>query len=122
MKSKTKISKQAERKNNPNLVETILAAKKQEAWMEVASELSKPRRLRLEINLEKINSESKDGETIVVPGKVLSQGNMSKKITIVAMNFSDKAKEKILNSKGNFKMIMDEIKSNPAGKGIKILK
>ena len=122
MKSKTKISKQAERKNNPNLVETILAAKKQEAWMEVASELSKPRRLRLEINLEKINSESKDGETIVVPGKVLSQGNMSKKITIVAMNFSDKAKEKILNSKGNFKMIMDEIKSNPVGKGIKILK
>jgi len=46
MKSKTKISKQLERKSNSKLGETILAGKKNEAWMSVAGILSGPRRIR----------------------------------------------------------------------------
>ena len=122
MKSNTKISKQLERKSNSNLTETILAGKKQEAWKEVAGVLSGPRRNKLCINLEQINKEAKTGETIVVPGKVLSQGEVDKKIKIVAFSFSEKAKEKLLSAKCEVSYILDEIKSNPSAKGIKLMK
>lgn len=121
-KSKTKIEKQLVKKTNTELVETIIAAKKKEAWNEVAGILSGPRRKRINLNLDKINSESKDGETVLVPGKVLSQGELHKKIKLVALSFSEKAKEKLLKSKIETLDILDEIKKNPSAKGIKVLK
>ena len=81
-----------------------------------------PRRNRTNINLEKIDKEIKEGETVVVPGKVLSQGDVSKKLKVVALNFSEKAKEKLLNAKCEVSNILDEIKKNPQAKNIKVLK
>ena len=78
MKSKTKISKQLKRKTNANFIKDILESKKNPSWLNVANILSYPRRKRMEINLDKINDASKEGETILVPGKVLSQGNIEK--------------------------------------------
>jgi large subunit ribosomal protein L18e len=122
MKSKTKISKQLERKNNLELTNSILAAKKHDAWVEVAGLLSGPRRNRININLDEINSRCKEGENIIIPGKVLSQGQIEKKIKIIAFNFSEKAKEKLLSAKCQLSYIIDEIKLNPSAKGLKILK
>jgi large subunit ribosomal protein L18e len=122
MKSKTKISKQLERKSNSNLMETIIAGKKNDAWNQIAGFLSGPRRKRTCINLEEINKNSKAGETVLIPGKVLSQGEIDKKIKVVAFNFSEKAKEKLLSAKCEAISILDEIKSNPSAKGIKIIK
>ncbi len=124
IKSKTKISKQLEKKNNPELVETILNAKKKEKWLEIAGILSGSRRKRTNVNIDKINKEAKgaEKETIVIPGKVLSQGEIDKKIKIAALSFSEKAKEKLLSAKCEVKTILEEIKSNPDAKGIKILK
>ncbi|MDO8528420.1 MAG: 50S ribosomal protein L18e [Nanoarchaeota archaeon] len=120
-KSNTKIEKQLQKKTNSVLVETIIAAKKKEAWKKIAEILSSPRRKRMDINIEKISRESKTGETIVVPGKVLSQGDIDKKIKIVAVSFSEKAKEKLLKAKCDVSDMLDEIKKNPDAKGIKIL-
>jgi len=122
MKSKTKISKQIERKTNPELVETIKAAKKNESWKEVAAILSGPRRNFLNLNLGEIDSQTKEGEAVVVPGKVLSQGEITKKIKIIALNFSGKAKERLEKGKISHLDIMEEIKKNPGGKNIRILK
>jgi len=122
MKSKTKISKQLERKNNSVLVETIIAGKKNEAWTEVAGMLSGPKRNNICMNLEEINKKAKAGETLVIPGKVLSEGEIEKKIKVVAFAFSEKAKEKLLSAKCDVSYIIDEIKSNPSAKGIRILK
>jgi len=121
MKSKTLIGKQVERKENPELVETIIASKKNDKWLEVSHILSMPRQKRTNMNLDKIDKEAKAGETIVVPGKVLSEGEISKKIKVVAFGFSEKAKEKILKSKSEVSTILEEIKNNPDAKGIKIL-
>ena len=122
MKTKTKISKQEKRKTNPELVETIRKARKNEKWLEVAGILSSSRKKRAEINLDKINKESKEKDIIVIPGKVLSQGEINKKIKVVALGFSESAKEKLLNSKCEIVSILEEIKKNPEAKGIKILK
>ena len=121
MKSKTKINEQLRRKRNPELVDTIISAKKNDKWKRVAEILSSPRKNKLGKNLDNINKESKEGETIVVPGKVLSVGILDKKIKIVALNFSQNAREKILGMGGKISTILEEIKKNPEAKGVKIL-
>lgn len=121
-KSRTKIGRQLERKTSGELVSTILASKKNNAWNEVAAILSGPRKGRLNLNLGEINKISKAGETIVVPGKVLSQGEIDKKIKLVALGFSENAKRKILDSKSEIETILNEIKKNPGAKGVRILK
>jgi len=122
MKPKSKIEKQLRNKKNPELVETIITAKKQKEWLKIASILSGPRSNRLNLNLKELNEKAKDGEKILVPGKILSLGDIDKKIKIVALNFSEKAKEKLLKSKCEIFTIGEEIKKNPTAKGVKILK
>ena len=122
MKTLTKIKKQIKKKTNSELVETILKAAKNEKWFQVAQIISGPRRKRMNLNLDEIDNIANDGETIVVPGKVLSQGELNKKIKIVALNFSKNAKEKLSRSKKDFATIEEEIKKNPDAKGIRIIK
>ena len=50
-----------------------------------------PTRKRVEVNLYKINRHSKDGDNIIVPGKVLSEGKLDHKINIIALDYSVKA-------------------------------
>ncbi len=122
MKSKTSIEKQLERKTNPELVKTIIEAKKKKNWLEVAAVLSSPRAKRINMNLDKINDEAKEGEIVVVAGKVLSQGELNKKIKVVALSFSEMAKEKISKAKGETLTILEEIKKNPEAKNVRFLK
>ncbi len=122
MKSKTKIDKQLKKKNNPELVETIIAAKKQKGWLEIAAILSGSRRNKIAFNLNEINKKAKDGETIVVPGKILSLGQIDKKIKLVAIDFSEKAKDNLSKAKIETLVILEEIKKNPSAKGVKIIK
>ncbi|MBI5803569.1 50S ribosomal protein L18e [Candidatus Pacearchaeota archaeon] len=121
MISKTKLFERAKNKENDELVETIIACKKNDKWLEVGKIISAPRRKKISINLDKISEESKEGETIIVPGKVLSQGDLVKKIRLVALNFSKMAEEKLKKAKVEYLKIINEIKKNPDAKGIKII-
>ena len=121
-KSKTQIEKQLERKSNPELVKTIIEAKKKKNWVEVAAMLSSPKARRISMNLSKINDEAKEGEVVVIAGKVLSQGELNKKIKVVAFSFSAMAKEKISKAKGEALTILEEIKKNPEAKNTRFLK
>jgi|TARA_B100001971_G_scaffold197119_1_gene205525 large subunit ribosomal protein L18e len=122
MKSKTKIDKQIKKKTSKELVETIINLKKHDKWLDVARILSGSRKNMVNFNLEKINNKTNEGEIVIIPGKVLSQGEINKKIKIIAFGFSEKAKEKLSKSKIEFSSINKEIKINPTAKGIKILK
>ena len=122
MKRKSLIEKQLRRKTNSELVETIIAAKKAKAWIEIAGLISAPRKNHVSLNLGEIDKKSKEGEKVMVPGKVLSQGEINKKIKIVALSFSEKAREKLIKSGSEIISITKEIKSNPNAKGIRILK
>jgi len=121
MKSKTLIEKQTKRKFNPELIEIIRLAKKNKNWQEIAGILSSSRRNKIVMNLESIDKEAKDNETILIPGKVLSQGEVSKKIKIIANAFSERAEEKLTRSKIKFSKINEEIKTNPDAKNLRIL-
>ena len=105
-------------KTNPQLQETITALRRkahsEEApiWLRLAEDLAKPTRQRVIVNLSRINRFAQDGETVVVPGKVLAAGELDKKVTVVAWQFSASAREKIAE-KGNA-VLLDEL----AQKGI----
>ena len=122
MKSKAQIEKQLKKKTNPELVNTIIEAKKKKNWLVVAAVISSPRIKKINMNLNQINDEAKEGETVIVPGKVLSQGEINKKIKVVALGFSEMAKEKILKAKGETLTILEEIKKNPDAKNVRFLK
>ena len=95
--------------------------KKAKGWQEVASLLSSPRRQRGGVNLSDIEK-NEEGEIVVVPGKVLSMGELTKKVKVVAVGFSSGAKEKLLKSKHEISTVLEEIGKNPDAKGVKILK
>lgn len=122
VKSKTKIESQIKKKTDTSLVDTVIKAKKNEKWKPVAEILSGPRKNWINKNLFEINENAGDNNKIVVPGKVLSEGDVEKKLKVIAVKFSEKAKEKLLNSGCEISTIDEEIKSNPEGKDIEIIK
>ena len=70
-------------------------------WLAIADQINKSKRSRRAINLNRINRFSKDGETVVVPGKVLGVGALDHPVTIGALSFSAEATRKILESGGS---------------------
>ena len=106
---------------NLNLKELIKELKKTNKpfYKKIAYELEKPSRQRAAVNLEKIEKYTKNGETIVVPGKVLGVGSLSHKITIAALQFSDSVKKE---KNAKLITIKELIKMYPEGSGIKIIK
>ena len=98
MKSITLIEKQLVKKTNPELVETIILAKKNSEWKRIAELLTGSSRKRITKNLDEIDKVKEDAKIVVVPGKVLSLGNVSGKIKIIALGFSEGAKDKLLKA------------------------
>jgi large subunit ribosomal protein L18e len=90
-------------------------------WKRLADELERPTRQRREVNLFTIDLTANDNETIVVPGKVLGEGELNKPVSVAAFKFSESAREKIVRAKGKILTIADLMKSNPKGKNVRIL-
>jgi large subunit ribosomal protein L18e len=114
-------------KTNPELINLINELKKQAneknapIWKDIAKRLEKSSKNWAEVNLEHINRYTSDKETALVAGKVLSTGNITKKITIAAWSFSDSAAEKIKKAGGKYITINELMKTNPNGKDVRIL-
>jgi large subunit ribosomal protein L18e len=121
MVSNTKIKKHLKGKTNPKIVDTINAARKNKSWVKIAAMIAGPARKYPSFNLDQISEKSKDGDSILIAGKVLGTGELSKKIKICALSFSSSALEKLKKAKIEASFIEDEIKSNPKFEGIKIL-
>ncbi|MBR9679702.1 MAG: 50S ribosomal protein L18e [Candidatus Altiarchaeota archaeon] len=99
---------------------TELRKNKTGFWQSVGKRLSTPRKNRVSVNLAKLDRLA-GKETLVVPGKVLASGDLSKKITIAAYNFSEKAIEKISAAGGTALSLEDTLKKNPEGKKVKMV-
>jgi large subunit ribosomal protein L18e len=104
-----------------SLIETLVKTKKP-VWRKVAYELSRPRRQRIEVNLSKIDQYAPEDATVIVPGKVLGSGVISKKVTVAAFTFSENAKRIISSAGGKIVTIDGLHKANPEGRGVMILK
>lgn len=118
MISKTKISKRIRNKRNPEIVETIKLAKKNNL-LDLVKRLSGPSRLYKTINLDKLNDIK--GNKLIVVGKVLGSGEINRKLSISALNFSEKAREKLKKTGCEIKKIIDEIRENKKLDGVEII-
>jgi large subunit ribosomal protein L18e len=119
--------KKSVNKTNPELVSLIHNLKKQAnendapVWRDIAIRLEKSLKNWPVVNLDRINKYTNEKETAIIPGKVLSDGNLSKKITIAAWSFSNKSQEKIKKAGGKCISFEELMKSNPKGKNLRIL-
>jgi ribosomal protein L18E len=120
--SKTKLKSRVKKKTNPVLAETLQAAIKAPAWNNVAKLLSGSTRNYSSKNLFEIEKETKLGDTVIIIGKVLSKGELTKKVRICALAISEKAQEKLKTTKSEIVSILEEITKNPKAEGIKILR
>ena len=115
------------KKTNPVLISLINDLKKQASendapiWKDVALRLEKSSKNWPDVNLNRISKYTGEKETALIPGKVLSTGELTKKISIVAWSFSEKSQEKITKAGGKHMSIEELIKNNPKGKDIRIL-
>ena len=89
-------------------------------WKRIATDLEKPSRQRRVVNIYKIEEGTKDGETVIVPGKVLGMGELNRKINVAALTFSEEAKQKI-NAQGKAMSIKELMTQNPKGSKVRIL-
>jgi len=89
-------------------------------WKRISNDLNMSKRKRREVNLNKIDKYTREGEVALVPGKVLSEGQLTKKITVAGYKFSEKAKQKI-NKIGRAISIKELTKENPKGKKVRII-
>ena len=90
-------------------------------WKRIASDLERPTKQRRVVNLSRIDRYSKSNDTIVIPGKVLSMGDLNKKVTVAAFTFSKNAITKIKSSGSDAISIHDLVKKNPKGAKVRII-
>ncbi len=116
-------------KTNPNLLDIIGSLKelsyKNEApiWKDVAKRLEKPTRTMPRVNVSKLTKYASEGETILIPGKLLGHGELKVgKLTVGAFQFSTSSLEKLKEGKCKAMTLLELAKSNPKGTGIRIMK
>lgn len=112
---------------NPYLKQLVETLKKKSLelqapiWKTIAKKLEKPTRQRIEVNLSRIERYANDGDTVIVPGVVLSSGQLTKSVNIAAWKFSSSSIKKIKETKGKCLTIEELIKENPKGSNVKII-
>ena len=115
-------------KTDPALIALIsdLKAKEREngaaIWRDIAKRLEKPKSNWAETNLSKLDRYATDGETIIVPGKVLAAGSINKKITVAAYSFSAAAEAAIVAAGGKVMTIAGLMEENPKGSNVRIMR
>ena len=90
-------------------------------WRRVAELLSAPTRQRIVVNVSRINRYTKEGDVVVVPGKVLGAGSIDHKVIVGAWSFSKSAKEKIEKAGGKAITLIELVNMHPKGSNVKII-
>ncbi len=113
---------------NPELASTIGYLKRKgrqlrtPLWFAVAENLAKSRRSRIVLNLGQVSRHVNEGDTVVVPGKVLSSGEPVGKLTIAAFKFSPRALVKVEKAGGRCIPISRLVEENPNGTKVRLLR
>lgn len=114
-------------KENPELARTLIelrkAAKAHDApiWGDVARKLARPRHQYAPVNVAHLERLASPQDTVVVPGKLLAAGILSKPLTVAAFHYSAGAREKVHRAGGKAIAIHELLKARPDGSGVRII-
>ena len=81
------------------LFSSTSSEKKRKLFKRIARFATKPKRSRVSINLNRLDKYANASENIVVPGKVLGVGKVTKSFNISALDYSSEAAKKLAASK-----------------------
>ena len=115
------------RKANPELAKLIVELKKAARahqapiWAAIAARLERPRHQVVPVNVGQLSRVAAAGETVVVPGKLLADGHLAKRLTVAAFGFSTEARGKVRAAGGTALTLHDLLKSHPDGSGVRLL-
>ncbi len=106
------------------LLQNSSSSRHKRLWKKIYGLAGKPTRDRAEVNLDKISKCTKQGDLVIVPGKVLGIGAIGHEVTIAAIAYSEKAKEEL--NKANCKItdieeVYKKIEEPNAKSSVKIL-
>jgi large subunit ribosomal protein L18e len=100
-----------------------MASKKTKAplWKDVERRLLNSRSNKREVNVDKLSRFTKEGDVIIVPGKILGAGNLGHSVIVYAYSISKLASRKINEAGGQILALADLIEKYPHGSGVKII-
>lgn len=105
--------------------ESALAAVKSAAkasgkpvYKRAAKMLSKKNNQLVEVNVGKLDAVSSKGNVLLVPGKVLGEGDVSKKLYVGAVAFTASAIQKITSAGGEALLMKDFVVKFGESKGV----
>jgi large subunit ribosomal protein L18e len=81
-------------------------------WGRVYRLVEVPERKRSVVNIAKIDKITKAGDNVLVPGKVLANGEMTHKVTIAAMEFSAPALKMLKDADCKVVHLKDMVKAD----------
>lgn len=90
-------------------------------WKTLEKKIESSRSNRSEINIDKLENLTKDGENIIIPGKVLGDGVLTHKLNVASFSISIPAIKKILDAGGKVITINDFVNQHPDGKGVRLI-
>lgn len=96
-------------------------AMKNASWVPIAKVLASSTKRYVSVNLSDIDSKTSAGDTVLIPGRVLSSGDITKKVRICSLGISSSAREKLKKTKSEYVSIAKEIQANPKAQGIKVI-
>jgi large subunit ribosomal protein L18e len=114
------------RKSNAELVRVVVelrrAARSNDApiWSTVADRLERARHQTTPVNVGHLDRLVAAEGTVVVPGKLLADGPISKPITVAAFSYSAEARTKIHAAGGTALSIPELVKARPDGAGVRL--
>lgn len=115
------------RKENPELARTLIelrraaAANQAPIWGDVAEKLARARHQHPPVNVGHLDRLAEAKQTVVVPGKLLADGELSKALTVAAFHYSAEARSKIHAAGGQALSIHELLKAKPDGAGVRLL-
>jgi large subunit ribosomal protein L18e len=104
-----------------NLLRKTAYHEKALIWKRVRELLYRPKRRRIAVNISKLNRYTKEGDTVVVPGKILGSGYIDHKIKVAAYDFSLSARKKLKDAGCEILTIKELLSENPRGREVKII-
>jgi len=114
-------------KSNIELISLIRSLQRQSSeqnvriWKRIADDLGKSTRRQRVVNLVTLAESTKENEIVIIPGKLLGNGELKHKLTIAAWKVSASAKDKLSTSGAKLITIPDLMNENPKGNKVRII-
>jgi len=115
------------RTENPILKSVLISLRKaskssdSKIWLDAARFISKSQSGKPEVNIGKISNLTRKDDIVLIPGKVLGDGNILHPVVVGAYSFTKSAVNKINVSGGKALRIPEFLEKYPSGKGVKLI-